>query len=89
MPVTTARTFKSGNSEAVRLPKGYGFGPGTEVRIERDGDRVVLTAVQSDDLLAEKRRRFAAMIADMVAIGSVPGGRQDRDIIAAPERPGL
>jgi antitoxin VapB len=89
MPTTTARTFMSGNSEAVRLPKGYGFGPGTEVRIEREGGRVVLTAVESDELLAEKRRRFEAMIADMVAMGPVPGGRQERDSIEAPERPGL
>lgn len=89
MPSTTARTFKSGNSEAVRLPKGYGFGPGTEVRIEREGGRVVLTAVENDEQLAEKRRRFEAMIADMAAIGPVPGGRQERDIIEAPERPGL
>jgi antitoxin VapB len=86
MPITTARTFKSGNSEAVRLPKGYGFGPGTEVRIEREGNRVVLTAVDSE---AESRRRFDAMIARMVALGPVPGGPQPRDEFEAPDRPGL
>lgn len=89
MPTTTARTFKSGNSEAVRLPKGFGFGPGTQVRIERDGDRVVLTAVDTEAALSEKRRRFDAMIARMVALGPVPGGAQQRDEFEAPDRPGL
>lgn len=36
------KTFKSGNSEAVRLPKKYGFGPGTEVEIQREGDMVII-----------------------------------------------
>ncbi len=86
MPSTTARTFKSGNSEAVRLPKGYGFGPGTEVRIERDGNRVVLTAVDSE---AESRRRFQAMLDKMAALGPVPGEREVRDTDWWPDRPGL
>lgn len=89
MPSTTARTFKSGNSEAVRLPKGYGFGPGTEVRIEREGGRVVLTPIDSEIALAEKRRRFEAMIARMAALGPVSGGPQQRDEFEAPNRPGL
>jgi antitoxin VapB len=89
MSSTTARTFKSGNSEAVRLPKGFGFGLGRAVRIEREGDRVVLTPVVTDNVLAEKRRRFDAMIARMVALGAVPGGAQQRDEFEAPDRPGL
>ena len=43
-PVHT-RTFKSGNSEAVSLPMGLGFGIGTDVLVEREGERVVLTPV--------------------------------------------
>jgi virulence-associated protein VagC len=89
MPATTARTFKSGNDEAIRLPEGYGFGPGTEVAIERDGDRVVLTALKTDAEadLAERHRRFAAMLADMAAVGPVPGPRQERDSDWWIERP--
>jgi antitoxin VapB len=30
------KTFKSGNSVALRLPKGLGFAQGTEVRIVRE-----------------------------------------------------
>jgi antitoxin VapB len=86
MATTTVRTFKSGNSEAVRLPKGFGFGPGTKVRIERDGGRVVLTAVDSE---AERVRRFHDMLDRMEALGPVPGGREERDVDWWPERPGL
>jgi antitoxin VapB len=82
----SSRTFQSGNSEAVRLPKGLGFGIGTEVRIERDGDRVILTPVQSE---GEQRRRFLAMVERMKAIGPVPGGREERDTDWWPDRPGL
>lgn len=89
MNAINTRTFKSGNSEALRLPKGFGFGPGTEVRIEREGNRLVVTAVPSEAALAEKRRRFEAMIAEMVALGPVPGGREVRDADWWPERPGL
>lgn len=39
----TSRTFRSGNSDAVRLPKEISFGPGVEVEIERKGDVVTLT----------------------------------------------
>ena len=41
MPVTS-RTFKSGNSDAVRLPKEITFGPGVEVEFQRDGDVVTM-----------------------------------------------
>ena len=36
------RTFRSGNSDAVRLPKDITFGPGVEVEIERKGDVITL-----------------------------------------------
>jgi antitoxin VapB len=39
--VDTAKIFKSGNSQAVRLPKKYRF-RGKEVEIFRRGDEVVL-----------------------------------------------
>jgi antitoxin VapB len=39
--MTTARVFKSGNSQAVRLPKQFRF-RGKEVEISRRGDEVVL-----------------------------------------------
>lgn len=39
----TAKLFQNGRSQAVRLPKAFRFEGASEVRIERDGDRVVLS----------------------------------------------
>ncbi len=40
----TAKLFMHGRSQAVRLPKEFRFA-GTEVKVSRDGDRVVLEPV--------------------------------------------
>lgn len=40
-PVITAKLFKNGNSQAVRLPKEFRF-EGEEVLIHREGERIVL-----------------------------------------------
>lgn len=37
-----AKVFKSGGSQAVRLPKGYRFEGQDEVLISRNGQRVIL-----------------------------------------------
>ena len=37
-----AKLFVSGGSQAVRLPKAYRFEKQSEVRISRDGERVIL-----------------------------------------------
>lgn len=42
----TAKLFMNGRSQAVRLPKAYRF-EGTEVRVRREGDKVVLEPVAS------------------------------------------
>ena len=39
--MTTAKLFKSGGSQAVRLPKAFRF-EGTEVTIEKRGEDVIL-----------------------------------------------
>ena len=39
----TAKLFLNGRSQAVRLPKAYRFDGLTEVYIERDGDRIILS----------------------------------------------
>jgi antitoxin VapB len=41
IPVTTAKVFRSGNSQAVRLPKEFRF-KAKEVEVFRRGDEVVL-----------------------------------------------
>ncbi len=39
----TAKLFLNGRSQAVRLPKAFRFEGLTEVFIQRDGDRIVLS----------------------------------------------
>lgn len=45
---TTARVFWNGRSQAVRLPQEFRF-EGPEVRIHREGERVVLEPLADDD----------------------------------------
>lgn len=42
-----AKIFWSGRSQAVRLPKEYRF-EGNQVRIHREGDKVILEPAQED-----------------------------------------
>ena len=39
----TAKLFLNGRSQAVRLPKAYRFDGLTEVYIQREGDRIILS----------------------------------------------
>ena len=53
-----AKLFANGHSQAVRLPKEFRF-VGTEVRIRRDGEKVILEPavpqVEARDLEAARR----------------------------------
>lgn len=42
---STAKLFQNGRSQAVRLPKAFRF-EGTEVRIRREGERVILEPME-------------------------------------------
>jgi antitoxin VapB len=44
----TTKTFKSGNSVAVRLPKSLGIEAGTEMRVREESGRYVLEPVESE-----------------------------------------
>jgi virulence-associated protein VagC len=60
--MTKAKVFWSGNSQAVRLPKGLRFPPGTEeVEIHRDGEALVLKLPQPTEWPAEFWRAFEGM----------------------------
>ena len=48
MPYTTAKLFWNGRSQAVRLPKEFRF-DGRQVRIRREGRRVVLEPLDEDE----------------------------------------
>ena len=87
MGIHETRTFKSGNSEAVRLPKGMGFGIGVDVRVEREpGGRLVLTPIVDRE---EQRRKMDQAYQRMLAIGAPADGVQARDPFVFVERPGL
>ena len=45
---TTAKLFKNGRSQAVRLPKEFRF-KGAEVKIRKEGSKVVLEPLESSD----------------------------------------
>lgn len=57
MGTADSRTFRSGNSEAVRLPRDVAFGREVEVTIVRSGD--VLTIYPSRPTLADLAKRLA------------------------------
>ena len=80
------KTFRSGNSEAVRLPREVAYGRNIEVTVQRDGDVVTIRPVIDE---AERRRRWDAMIADMEAVGAPNDGVQAREPFHFPVRPGL
>lgn len=63
----TAKIFQNGRSQAIRLPKAFRL-PGTEVKISRDGSRIILEPLEqswddwllaieqfSDDFMAQGR----------------------------------
>lgn len=53
----TAKLFQNGRSQAVRLPKAFRFEGASEVLIERDGDRVILSPANRPSI----ERLIAAM----------------------------
>jgi antitoxin VapB len=79
MTITRVRTFKSGNSEAVRLPKDVAFGEDVELVAVRSGD--VLTLYPASISIAEMVVRLAALTA--------PPSVEEREDAELPERVGL
>ena len=83
-PVQT-RTFKSGNSVAVRLPKGFGIPADVEIELEQSGDTVTIRTVRDP---AEEKARFLKMLDELRALPKPPSV-QKREPIDFPDRPGL
>jgi antitoxin VapB len=79
MTVTKTRTFRSGNSEAVRLPKDVAFGEDVELVVVRSGD--VLTLYPAAISVPEMIARLKAL--------PVPPFIEERDDEELPERVGL
>ena len=79
MTVARSRTFKSGNSEAVRLPKDVAFGDGVELIIVRSGD--VMTIYPAQMTVTEMLSRLQAL--------PVPSEIEVRETESLPERDAL
>ena len=61
----SAKVFWSGNSQAVRLPKGFRFPPDTEeVEIHREGESLVLKLLPRVEWPADFWRAFEGMPED-------------------------
>jgi antitoxin VapB len=79
MTFAKTRTFRSGNSEAIRLPKDVAFGKDLELVVVRSGD--VLTVYPAATSIPEMIARLAAL--------PVPPSIETRDDEELPERAGL
>lgn len=77
-----SKTFKSGNSEALRLPKEVAFGPDVEVSIRKVGDTLTIRPKKAKKTMAE-------LVARLREIGPPVDGVQKRQKIIFPKRPGL
>ena len=76
MTIARSRTFKSGNSEAIRLPKDVAYGPDVELVIVRSGD--VMTIYPAATSLADMVKRLRSLPA--------PPSIERRDLEELPER---
>lgn len=74
----TARVFKSGNSQAVRLPKDFQFAS-NEVEIFKRGNEVIIREAPKN--LAEAFKLFSQMPADFFAEGRKDSLPQERDAL--------
>ena len=79
MTIARSRTFRSGNSEAVRLPKDVAFGENVELVIVRSGD--VMTIYPAATTIPE----MVAMLRELLA----PPYIERRDDAELPDRDGL
>ena len=79
MAVADSRTFRSGNSEAVRLPRNVAFGREVEVTIVRSGD--VLTIYTARKPIGELVKQLGEL--------PRPWEIEARDVEVLPEPSGL
>lgn len=80
-----SKTFKSGNSVALRLPKALGIPADVAMHIEQHGKDYIIRLAKDP---AEEKRKLSEMIAALRAIGR-SGEIEKREPIEFPDRPGL
>jgi antitoxin VapB len=72
-----AKLFQTGRSQAVRLPKEFRF-EGTEVRIRRAGQTVVLEPISDDWKWLDELRKLGPLDDDVVAAANEKLPQQER-----------
>ncbi|HEY1631322.1 MAG TPA: AbrB/MazE/SpoVT family DNA-binding domain-containing protein [Rhizomicrobium sp.] len=75
--MSRTRVFKSGNSQAVRIPAEFAYADGTELEIMRTGDITTL--------IPAKRQNLKAMIEELRRLPK-PGEIEKREPIEMPDR---
>lgn len=79
MPKAKTRTFRSGNSQAVRLPRDVAYADDIELTIEKSGDVITMYPVRPS--LKQMVERLRAL--------PKPSSVEKREPIEFPDRPGL
>lgn len=79
------KTFKSGNSVAVRLPKGFAIPEGAAVELNKAGDTVTIRVGRD---AAEEKARMLKWLEELKALPK-PAEIQKREPIYFPKRRGL
>ena len=79
MTIARTRTFRSGNSEALRLPREVAYGEDVELVIARSGDVITIYPAHLT---------VPAMI-DRLRSLPAPSSIERRDVDELPDRPGL
>jgi antitoxin VapB len=82
MNAFSGKTFKSGNSVALRLPKALGVAENVAMTIERRGDAFIVRPVRDP---AEEKRRVLKLIETLNALPS-PGEVEIREPPMPPKR---
>ncbi|HYN01826.1 MAG TPA: AbrB/MazE/SpoVT family DNA-binding domain-containing protein [Vicinamibacteria bacterium] len=71
--MATAKLFRNGRSQAVRLPKEFRF-EGGEVSVRREGDAVILEPLRARDWPKGYWRRWGKATRDLDLIEPLPAG---------------
>ena len=74
----TTRTFKSGNSIAVRLPKALGIEAGTEMRVREEQGKYVLEPVKTEP---PKKIDLTGIYGSIPGLGSLTREQDDYEDI--------
>jgi len=77
--VATAKLFRNGRSQAVRLPREFRF-EGSEVSVRRDGDAVILEPLRPRAWPTGYWRRWGKATQNLQPIEPLPAGGTSVDL---------